>query len=116
MTSRHTKPTNKEHRSIIMHSKGSYKCQAPADEIRYAMKELSANAYKLLMFYYSVNTGWNFDDEQIAHTLGVSTKTMKTVRKELIDKKYLLIIRGSIDNYFIGKRAVFEWENPQEAI
>ncbi len=102
-------------RTVIMHSRDSnYNTSIPTEELITAMNDLSTGAYKMLMYYYSRKTGWNFSDTEIAKTIDVSERTVKTLRKELIDKKYLSIAKGAIDNYFIGRRAVQEWDNPDE--
>lgn len=101
-------------RTVIMHSRDTYNATIPSDELVAAMTDLSAGAFKLLMYYYSRKTGWNFDDKEIAKTIGMSERRVKEVRKELVDHKYLLILKGDIDNYFIGRKAVLEWENPDQ--
>ena len=101
-------------RDIVMHSNDPYRCKAPTYEVLDAMTDLSANAFKLLMYYYSKSTGWHFEDEDIAKTLGVTVRVVKTLKKELIDKEYLLIAKGDITTYFVGKRAVREWKYPAD--
>lgn len=96
-----------------MHSIGSHTCRIPTDEALDAMKDLTSGAYKLLIYYYSKSTGWKFEDSQIADTMGVSVKTVGDLKRELIAKNYLWIEKGrSLDNYFIGRRAVAAWKNP----
>lgn len=98
-----------------MHSREPYNSTIPSDELITAMTDLSSGAYKLLIYYYSRRTGWNFDDVEIAKTIGVTDRRVKELRKELTDKKYILILKGNpIDNYFIGRKAVQEWDNPDE--
>lgn len=102
-------------RSIIMHSQGAYRCRIPTNEALSAMKDLSSGAFKLLIYYYSKSTGWNFEDGEIADTLEVTLRRLKELRKELTDKDYLLVLKGGdIDNYFIGRQAVQGWKNPPE--
>lgn len=97
-----------------MHSRdNNYNTSIPTEELITAMNDLSTGAYKLLMYYYSRKTGWNFNDTEIAKTIGVSERTIKGLKKELIDNKYLYIAKGAIDNYFIGRKAVQEWDNPE---
>lgn len=88
----------------------------PQAEITTAMVDLSATAFKLLMYYYSRNDGWEFKDENIAVTIDSTTRMVAKYRKELIDKEYLLIQKGQVDVYFVGKRAVakFKEEISQE--
>ena len=102
-------------RTVLMHSQGHFQCRIPADEALTAMTDLSAGAYKLLIYYYSKSTGWSFVDKQIADTIGVTERRLKELRKELIEKRYLYIAKGDIDNYFIGRRQVSEWLNPDIA-
>ena len=97
-----------------MHSQDPYKCKAPTYEVLDAMKELSSGAFKLLMYYYSRSTGWSFEDEDIAESLDVTVRVFKTLRKELVDKEYLLINKGETNVYFVGKRAVKEWKYPAD--
>ena len=99
-----------------MHSSSPYRCRIPTHEAIDAMKDLSSGAFKLLIYYYSKSTGWNFRDEEIAETLGITVKRLGELRKELIDKDYLLVERGqNIDNYFIGRQAVRDWKDPNKA-
>ena len=96
-----------------MHSQGAYRCRIPTDEAITAMKDLSSGAYKLLIYFYSRSTGWDFNDDEMADIIDVSLKRVKELKKELVDKGYLLIEKGpSIDNYFIGRQAVTAWMNP----
>lgn len=80
--------------------------QIPQAEITKALKELSSGAFRLLTYYYSRNDGWVFVDKKIADTLDTSERQVKRYRKELKDRKYLLIQPGTIDVYFIGQKAV----------
>jgi hypothetical protein len=108
----HLKPKTK--RTIVMHTTSTYTCRIPTHEAIEAMKELSDVAYKLLIYYYSKSTGWNFDDTVMADALGVTPRTISERRNELIDKGYLMIEKGkNIDNYFVGKKAVMDWKYPE---
>jgi len=78
-------------------------------EIVHSMKELSSSAFKLLMYYYSRNDGWIFKDSEIAKAIDSTERMVKKYRKELIDNGYLLIQRGEVDVYFIGKDSVQEF-------
>lgn len=93
-------------KSVLKKSEGKYMARIPQVELISAMSELSNGAYKLLMYYYSRNDGWRFVDKNIAKAIGSSERQVKKFRKELIDLEYLLIQRGSVDVYFIGKKAV----------
>lgn len=96
-----------------MHSVGQYRCRIPTHEAIDAMKDLSSGAFKLLIYYYSKSTGWEFKDAEIADTLGITVKRLGELKKELVDKDYLLVERGqNIDNYFIGRQAVRNWKDP----
>ena len=97
-------------KAVLKKSKGKYMAQIPQKEIVEAMKELSANAYKLLMYYYSRRDGWRFDDENIANAIGTSARQVKKARRELISQGYLLIQKGEVDVYFIGKKAVKQFK------
>ena len=51
----------------------------------------------------------------LKYSIGITTKTLGIIKKELIDKGYLLIEKGkAIDNYFVGRKAVSEFKNPVE--
>ena len=93
-------------KAILKKSKGRYMAQIPQTEIIEAMSELSTGAYKLLMYYYSRNDGWVFVDDNIANAINSSPRQVKKFRKELIDRGYLLIQKGQVDVYFIGRLAV----------
>lgn len=100
-------------KDIAMHSHGTFTCRIPTDEALLAMKDLSSGAFKLLIYYYSKSTGWKFVDSQIAETLGVTEVVVKRLKKELIDKGYLYVEKGTnFNTYFIGRKAVLEWNNP----
>ena len=100
-------------KDIAMHSQGTHTCRIPTEEALLAMKDLSSGAFKLLIYYYSKSTGWKFVDSQIAETLGVSEIVVKRLKKELSDKGYLYVEKGnSFNTYFIGRKAVLEWNNP----
>ncbi len=85
--------------------------EIPQTEIVEAMKDLSNGAYKLLMYYYSRRDGWRFIDANIAIAIDSSERQVKKFRKELIDKQYLLVQKGQVDVYFIGKLAVDKFKN-----
>lgn len=106
--------TNLVKRTLTMHSKEIYNTSIPSNELLVAMKDLSTGAYKLLMYYYSKKTGWQYDDNEIASTIDVTVRRVKELRKELIEMKYLLIVKGTVDLYFVGRKAVADWENPDE--
>lgn len=99
-----------------MHSQTAYRCKIPTHEAIDAMKDLSSGAFKLLIYYYSKSTGWQFDDKEMADTIGITVKRLSELKKELVDKDYLLILKGhDIDNYFIGRNAVRNWKDPDKA-
>jgi len=93
-------------KAILKKSKGRYMASIPQVEITEAMSTLTNGAYKLLMYYYSRNDGWVFNDDNIAKAINSSARQVKKFRKELVEKEYLLIQRGSVDVYFIGQLAV----------
>lgn len=100
--------------TIMMQSKERYMANVPAGELITAMKDLSNGAYQLLMYHYAKNNGWVFVDSEIADALNTSERMIKQYRKELIEKKYLLIMKGTVDVYFIGRQAVMDFEAPKE--
>ena len=93
-------------KAILKKGETKYMARIPQKELTEAMKELSNGAYKLLMYYYSQRDGWKFVDNKIATTIGTSERQLRKFRKELITKQYLLIQRGQVDVYFIGRLAV----------
>ena len=93
-------------KAILKKGETKYMARIPQKELTEAMKELSNGAYKLLMYYYSRRDGWKFVDNNIATTIGTSERQLRKFRKELITKQYLLIQRGQVDVYFIGRLAV----------
>lgn len=95
---------------VIKKKETKYMARIPQAEISLAMQELSATAFKLLMYYYSKNDGWVFIDKNIAKAIGSSERMVKEYRKELIKHKYLLIQKGQVDVYFVGKGAVEQFE------
>ena len=101
-------------KAIIKKSKskaGKHMASIPVKDIKDSMKVLSDGAYKLLMYYYSCSDGWRFNEDTIAATIGTSTRQVKKFRKELVDHEYLLIQRGSVDVYFVGKLAVAQFKD-----
>jgi len=81
----------------------------PQDEAITAIKDLTPKAYQLLIYYYSKNDGWNFEDKEIADTLDTTERMIKKYRKELIDKEYLWIMKGELSVYFVGRKAVYDF-------
>ena len=55
--------------TLLKHSKGQFMTSIPQDEALTAIKDLTPKAYQLLIYYYSKNDGWNFNDVEIANTL-----------------------------------------------
>ena len=98
-----------------MQSTNPYLCKIPTQEAIEAMTDLSSTAYKLLIYYYSKSSGWEFNDITMSEEIGVKLRALQNARKELIDKKYLHINKSpALDNYFVGKKCVFDWTHPQE--
>ena len=75
-------------------------------EILAMMSDLTSGAKDLLLYYYSRNDGWRFDDDNTAKFINTSERQVKKFRRELITKGYLLIQKGEVDVYFIGRLAV----------
>lgn len=96
---------------IVKSKKRESRMQIPISELGYANDELTFNAHKLFLYYYSKDYGWYFTDPTIEKVLNFSLRTLQNARKELIDKNFLLIINGKVVNYFIGKAAVLEQLN-----
>ena len=88
-----------------------FRVQIPQEEIEGALSELTPRAYQLLIYYYSKNDGFIFDNKVIANILSISTRQLSTYHKELREKKYLRIQRGATTIYFVGKNAVLEYED-----
>ena len=79
--------------TLLEHSKGQFMTKIPQDEALTAIKDLTPKAYQLLIYYYSKASGWEFNDEEIADTLGTTERMIKKYRKEiLIDLNYLWIM------------------------
>jgi len=100
--------------TLLEKSRRTYMSSIPADELLSAMKDLTPKAYQLLMYHYSKNSGWNFNDLEIAESLGISERMVKQYRRELIEKDYLMIIKGKVDLYFIGRQSVLDFKAPNE--
>lgn len=98
-----------EVKSILKKSKGKFMTSMPQAEVTAALQELSQGAYRLLTYYYSRNDGWKFNDDNMAKVLSTSRRMVKKYRKELIDTKYLLIQKGQVNVYFIGRLAVSQF-------
>ena len=98
-------------KAVLKKSETKFMARIPQRELVEAMSELSSGAYKLLMYYYSRNDGWIFNDTNIGKSIGTSTRQVKKFRKELTDNDYLLIQRGQVDVYFIGSLAVEKFRN-----
>jgi len=98
-------------KAVLKKSETKYMAKIPQAELTSAMTDLSTGAYMLLMYYYSKRDGWVFVEENIGKTINTSVRQVKKFRKELIDKQYLLIQKGQVDVYFIGKIAVDRFIN-----
>jgi len=90
-------------------SKRKYMSHIPSDELVSAPKLLSGPAFRLLMYYYSKGSTWSWDDDNMARELETNVREIKRSRKELVDKEFLLIVKGTITNVFIGRQSVQEW-------
>ncbi len=98
-------------KAILKKTEVKYMMRMPQSEVTEAMKELSNGAYRLLTYYYSRRDGWTFIDENIAKAIDSTVRQVKKYRKELIDTQYLLIQKGSLDVYFVGKLTVYKYLN-----
>ena len=86
----------------------------PTKELLSAMKDLTPKAYQLLMYHYAKSDGWEFNEEEIAKELDISPRMVKQYRKELIDKDYLMISKGEVSIYFVGRDAVLNFRGPTD--
>jgi helix-turn-helix protein len=102
--------------TIIEKSRGKFMASIPTDEMIYAMKDLSPKAYQLLMYYYTKGNGWVFNDAEMADTLGIGERMLNEYRRELVSKKYLLIIKGKVTLYFVGRSSVMDFESPDVGV
>ena len=101
-------------KTLLMKSKGRFMAHIPAGELLTGIKDLSKGAYQLLMYYYTKGDGWEFEDKEMSESIDTSPRMVKQYRRELIDKKYLMIMKGSVDVYFIGRQAVLDFEEPEK--
>jgi len=85
----------------------------PADELITAQHDLSNGAYKLLMYYYSKGDKWEWKDKEMSEELGISPRSLKDFRNELVSMEYLYIVKGPITHVFIGRQAVTGWKAPE---
>lgn len=86
-----------------------YMTRIPTYELADAYIELSANAFKLLTYYYSKGDGWKFDLDEMAKVLGLEKRAVMDRIKELKDKGYLHHSKGNIEVYIVGKKLVGEY-------
>ncbi len=84
----------------------------PSDELATAHKDLSAKAYVLLMYYYSKGDRWEWIDDNMARDLDMTIRKLREYRNELIKSDYLYIVKGPINNVFIGRQAVMDFKHP----
>jgi len=78
----------------------------PTSDLADGYLELRPNAIKLLTYFYSKGDGWEFKNDVIASHLGVKISTVRTLISELVSKGYLLVVKGKVINYFVGKKEV----------
>lgn len=90
-------------------TEGQNMTRLPTNELEEAFKELKPNAFKVLVYYYSKGDGWEFRHEVMARDLNMKPSTVRTRTRELISKGYLLIVKGSVTNYFVGKKEVLAY-------
>jgi len=110
---------NTAERAYILENYGAKMATMPSDEVITAMKDLSNNGYKLLTYYYSKGDTWDWDSKHMCQELDVSSRTLVETTKELVDKEYLLIFKGTksnpMTNVFIGRDAVAARKAPAKA-
>jgi len=85
---------------------GKYRMAIGVPEVLQAMEELTTNAFKLLIYFYTKDTGWTYNEEHVATSIGVNVRSVRRLKKELIDKEYLLIFEGERDVYVLGLEQV----------
>jgi len=108
-------PLKKGNRAFIKHSRTQFNLIMPEQESEDALKELTGNGFKLLCYYYCKKDGWFFNDEETAKAIGIKTRTLTdTTKKELVNKKYLKIIKGQRDIYLVGRKEVIKDDNEAE--
>jgi phage pi2 protein 07 len=88
----------------------------PQIEISLMLKKLSNGARDLLLYYYSRNDNWKFNNKNIAEFINTSERQVKKFRRELINKNFLLIQKGKIDVYIIGTLAVEKYTQNQNML
>ena len=95
-------------------SKDKHMARIPSAELVTAQHDLSNGAYKLLMYYYSKGDTWDWREDIMCTDLSISSRMLREYKSELTKKDYLYIVKGGIDNYFIGRQAVMDWKYPEE--
>ena len=83
----------------------------PTSDLTTGFLDLKPNALKLLMYYYSKGDGWVFKNDVIAIDLNLKISTVRTLTRELISKGYLLIVKGKVINYFVGRKEVAAYKS-----
>ena len=93
--------------TIFKQMKGKNMAQIPQKELIESISELSKGELNLLLYYYTLNDGWVFNDKSTMKIIGAkNVRNVADYRRGLILKGYLLIQRGETDIFFIGKGAV----------
>ncbi len=100
--------------TINTKSRRTYMTQIPSDELVTAQHDLTAKAFGLLMYYYSKGNNWDWRDDIISTDMNMTERKVKEYRKELVDKDYLLVVKGRINNIFIGRQAVMDFKGPND--
>ena len=98
--------------TINTKTKEGYMASIPSGELVSSQKDLTNGGYKLLMYYYSKGNHWDWKDDVICKDMDISDRMLKEYRNELVKKDYLLIVKGQINNVFIGRLAVAKIKNP----
>lgn len=97
--------------SVIHKTSSKISAKIATEDLNSAIEQLSPNALRLLMYYYSKGTGWRFDDEKITKKLGIKQRTLNSIRKELIDKGFIFIIHAEAANtYVLGKQTTHKFK------
>jgi hypothetical protein len=86
-----------------------YMTRIPSSDLERGYRELSANAFKLLTYYYSKGDGWDFDIDEMARVFDLTKRAVMGCIKELKDKGFLHYSKGDIEVYIVGTKLVGEY-------
>ena len=82
----------------------------PGREFRGANRDLTPTERIVFWHFYTLSNGMTYDLAKVARMLGLSERTVSTIRRNLQKKGYIYIIHTDFsDRYIIGKQAVTEF-------